>query len=98
MKVIKNITESIGEITKQKMILIALDNCTEYLKGIKQILISTKLYDLISLKTEGDLELEDSYFEMVYKAIDSTQWGSGIRKDKKAMDFLREIEELKKGE
>lgn len=55
----------------------ALDNYKEGLKGIKNIAIMLNIYNKIESATDI-LELEDTEYELLYKAIDECQWSPMI--------------------
>ena len=69
----------------------AIESYQEGLKGIKNINVAIKIFNKIEA-SEGQLELEDAEFEMLYKAIDSAQWNPGILR---FAEFFDEIEKIK---
>jgi hypothetical protein len=87
-KVIKNV-----KLNSVDMMRSAIEGYNDGLKGIKTISNMLKIYDKLNDNTTDYIELEDEQFELLYQAVDKTQWLPLILKFR---EFFDELEKVRK--
>ncbi len=78
-------------IPSKEMLSIAIANNSSFTKGLVNIRKGLKLLDKVESSNEV-LSLEDTEFDLIYKAVDDMQWAPGALKMGK---FFEEIQKTK---